>query len=631
MNKIKRFSKPLFLVLILLIQLNLAANTHWTKEEKKWLKEHPVLRVAPDPTYPPVEYIDEDGNYKGISADYLKLLAKEMKVEFEIVKYETWTEALDAARTRKVDILPAAALSVNRSAYLQGTQPYLIFPNVIVSNIDSDSLTTIEKLKGKRVGIVSSYFWFETVEREYPEIEISPVSNVVEGLRYVSTGQIDAFITTVPIAIYYIQKEGLSNLQFNPQSSQSIQLSILSRNDWPILNSILEKALANIPQNKKDTIYNRWITLKQASIYSTPLFLIIFVAILAACLLALYLSYIWNKILKKEVRKKTRELQQDIEKREVAERELRQSEEKYRRLFEKSSDPIIITENELILDCNISLVNFLEYETRKDIIGKNLTDISPITQPDGMPSFKKIKQQLSLAREKGFSRTEWVHFNKYFDEIWVDISTTFIPENGKNNYYTVWRDITARINSERALKENEALYRSLVNATPDAIVMVDAEGNISFGSPNLFKLFKASSEDVVGSSLESWISDTDKQMVHEYLRKMYLNKSPEICRFNFHNRDNEVFIGEVVSAPLEDGIGLFKGIISLIRDVTEIVDNEKELHRHKDHLEDLVNKRTEELKSINHDLERFNRLYVGHEFRIKKLEEELKKYRSEPE
>ena len=45
-----------------------------TPEEQAWLREHPVLRIAPDPDYPPLESFDEQGNYQGVAADFFRLI-----------------------------------------------------------------------------------------------------------------------------------------------------------------------------------------------------------------------------------------------------------------------------------------------------------------------------------------------------------------------------------------------------------------------------------------------------------------------------------------------------------------------------------------------------------------------------
>ncbi len=40
-----------------------------SEEESEWLVAHPVIRLAPDPDFPPIEYFDENGEYRGIAAD----------------------------------------------------------------------------------------------------------------------------------------------------------------------------------------------------------------------------------------------------------------------------------------------------------------------------------------------------------------------------------------------------------------------------------------------------------------------------------------------------------------------------------------------------------------------------------
>lgn len=46
-------------------------------EERDWLKEHAVLRFAPDPDFPPIEYFDENGNYQGLTSEYFNLIQKD--------------------------------------------------------------------------------------------------------------------------------------------------------------------------------------------------------------------------------------------------------------------------------------------------------------------------------------------------------------------------------------------------------------------------------------------------------------------------------------------------------------------------------------------------------------------------
>jgi len=54
-----------------------------TAEEKAWLKEHPVIKVASDAGWAPVEYVDKKGDFQGISIAYLRMIEGMLGVKFD--------------------------------------------------------------------------------------------------------------------------------------------------------------------------------------------------------------------------------------------------------------------------------------------------------------------------------------------------------------------------------------------------------------------------------------------------------------------------------------------------------------------------------------------------------------------
>ena len=69
-----------------------------TAEERSWLKNHPVIRFAPDPDFPPTEYFDSSGRYSGITADYLALLEKKLDIQFKIIRLQNWDAVIRQAK-----------------------------------------------------------------------------------------------------------------------------------------------------------------------------------------------------------------------------------------------------------------------------------------------------------------------------------------------------------------------------------------------------------------------------------------------------------------------------------------------------------------------------------------------------
>ena len=80
---------------------------------------------------------------------------------------------------------------------------------------------------------------------------------------------------------------------------------------------------------------------------------------------------------------------------------------------------------------------------------------------------------------------------------------------------------------------------------------------------------------------------------------------------------------------LEMGTGTFEGkqlqfLEGFIMDITERKQADEKILRNQDHLEELVKERTKDIEAKNKELERFNKLFVGREFRIKELRDQVK-------
>ncbi len=86
-----------------------------------------MIRVGVDPGFVPFEFIDENGEYKGIAADYLSLISKKTGLQFEIMKGLTWPEAYDMALAGDIDVLPAIGKTEEREEYFFFSEPYCYY------------------------------------------------------------------------------------------------------------------------------------------------------------------------------------------------------------------------------------------------------------------------------------------------------------------------------------------------------------------------------------------------------------------------------------------------------------------------------------------------------------------------
>lgn len=135
---------------------------------------------------------------------------------------------------------------------------------------------------------------------------------------------------------------------------------------------------------------------------------------------------------------------------------LAESEEKYRRLFEFSEDPMwLILDNKFEI-CNDAAVSVLGYESQEELANTHPSALSPPIQPDGIDSFTKAEQMMTAALENGYHRFEWTHRKKDGMDFPVEVTLTSIPYDGGTGIYCVWRDISARKAMEEELVEAKA-------------------------------------------------------------------------------------------------------------------------------------------------------------------------------
>ncbi|MGL1886016.1 MAG: PAS domain S-box protein [Reichenbachiella sp.] len=153
---------------------------------------------------------------------------------------------------------------------------------------------------------------------------------------------------------------------------------------------------------------------------------------------------------------------EDITERKQAEEGLRESEEKYRELFENAPDGILIADTKsYYLGANKNMCNMLGY-SREEIVGLHATDIvAPI-------EYKNIDSALGEIRSKNEHQREWIFKRKNGTTFIADVMVRPMPDG---NLMAIVRDITDRKLAEEALRESEGKLAALFTSLTEMVVM----------------------------------------------------------------------------------------------------------------------------------------------------------------
>jgi diguanylate cyclase (GGDEF)-like protein/PAS domain S-box-containing protein len=171
----------------------------------------------------------------------------------------------------------------------------------------------------------------------------------------------------------------------------------------------------------------------------------------------------YSKRLSTMLDKKVAQLEREVTERKRAEDTLRESEEKYRDLFEYAGDALFIMDDRFrFLECNNHTLKLFGCKSREQIIGKTPDIVSPEIQPDGQISYEKARRLTLLVMEGKPQRFEWKHHrldNK--KPFWVSVSLSRIKIKDKYFMQAVVQDITERKRAEERIEHLNTVLHAI--------------------------------------------------------------------------------------------------------------------------------------------------------------------------
>ncbi len=269
----------------------------------------------------------------------------------------------------------------------------------------------------------------------------------------------------------------------------------------------------------------------------------------------------------------------DITERKRSELELKQSEEKYRTLFEAASDGIFIQDGTGFRDCNNRGAEMYGLPKEK-IIGRSPAEFAPERQPDGRLSAEVAGEKIQAALN-GFPQVfEWQPMRVDGSLFDVEVTLSRLELEGSLCLQAIVRDITERKRAANALKESEERFRAITMTASDAILLMDDRGKIVHWNPAAERIFHYSTDEAIGKDLHIFLAP---QRLHkDYLKGFenfvktgqgpVINRSVEIVAMK---KDGMEFPIEISTSAMN--IGGRWHALGIIRDITERKKLEQEI------------------------------------------------------
>ena len=255
------------------------------------------------------------------------------------------------------------------------------------------------------------------------------------------------------------------------------------------------------------------------------------------------------------VRRALSEAQERLERR-IAQEALLESEKKYRALFEKTKNPILVfTEDGTFIDFNQAAVDFMETEPSQLLKHKIHHFFALEADPVDMEDWSTARiMELPL---------------KINDELKI-LELTITPVKlGENNIiFGTGRDLTQQKRMENALKESEEKYRLLVENQTDMVVKFDPEGKVLFASPSYCEVLGRTEESIMGSNFLPLVHQEDQKKTHRALEKLGRPPYVVFLEHRLLTMNGWRWISWADKALMDDA-GELKAFVGVGRDITE--------------------------------------------------------------
>jgi PAS domain S-box-containing protein len=537
--------------------------------------------VVSDDNYPPYLFRGEGGRLQGILVDKWALWSKKTGIPAN-VNGMPWIGAQEVTREGSADVIETITYTPARAELYEFSSPYAdvdarVFFHRSISGINNDPTSMRGFAIGAKHGSACGN-WL--AERGIDTIFGYPTSE--DLIKAAGAGEVRLFCLDSPVANYYLFKLHLAD-----EFRQTDPLYV-ARFHWAVakgrteLRDFIQQGFGNLTTDELREIDARWLGHSLGSALDSRY--LYYVAAFGLGLLATAaLLVAWNRALQRKVSARTAELGTALDSMEKQVLALRESEERFSRMFRLSPDGIMVTSvgDGRVIEVNDAMLRILGRE-RNDVIGSTVTNLGiwrdqfehramvavPAMTPGGIRQYEH-----TLRTPAGEKRD-------------VLARTTRIDLQGEAVLLSMVRDITERRRAQLLLEESEQRLAKMIEASPEAITIATVEdGTFISVNPAGERLSGYTREEMIGRSAVAMGFYPDLEERRRLIADLQSNEIVHARELRLRRKDGKVRDVLASAALIDTGgrkVVLFQSI-----DITERKNAETVLREHQELLREL--------------------------------------------
>ncbi len=240
---------------------------------------------------------------------------------------------------------------------------------------------------------------------------------------------------------------------------------------------------------------------------------------------------------------------------------LRESEERYRSLFDRMMDGVYRSTHEgRFVEVNPAMVQMFGFSSREEMLNVDIKK----------ELYFAPSERDSLFLDTGNERTEIFRMRrKDGAEIWVEDHGRYVHDEKGNVIFHegILRDVTERKHAEEELKEKEIRYRTLFNVSPSGIILMDLDGIIIDLNESFSKSVLYTRDELIGKNIRILVAKQTHPTVDKHIKEILSGNIVE------HVVKNVKKDGNLCDMELRESLVWLpdgrKGILSAANDITE--------------------------------------------------------------
>jgi two-component system NtrC family sensor kinase len=267
----------------------------------------------------------------------------------------------------------------------------------------------------------------------------------------------------------------------------------------------------------------------------------------------------------------------DITERKKFEKELKESEEKFRNLFERVQHGLFISTREgHFLDCNQAMLEMAGYKDKDEFLKIDIAKDLYVNQEDRRKFQKLIEQH-------GFVKDLEIEFKRKSGEVITVLLTAHAKRNEKGRiigYEGINIDISDRKRMEKELKEANEFLMNLIESSVDGIIVTNMTGDILIFNKGAENLLGYQAEEVIGKmNIRSIYAPGVAKEVMEKLKSQDYGGAGKLTSFPISHRrkDGDMIEGDLSASIIYDDGGKEIASIGIFKDLRERLEMERKL------------------------------------------------------